>query len=149
MAPRDVRNIDYYVVDPEPMPSSIPSVPEVGATSSPLISASYYIGDRCRAYNDDFMLCRSQSRVGPVDCLKEGRRVTRCAISVLEDINKHCAGEFESHWSCLDFHQNKMERCRVPEMYLSKCVKKFLNLEKVIPDAEGIPVHERHMPGKV
>jgi len=71
------------VIDTTPLPDSIPPVTELGASSAPLLSASFFIGARCRAYNDDFMQCKTESGgKGEVDCLKEGRRVTRCAASV-------------------------------------------------------------------
>jgi len=65
------------------MPESIPAVKEIGVTSAPLMSASFFIGARCRPFNDDFMKCKTDSYgKGEVDCLKEGRKVTRCAASV-------------------------------------------------------------------
>lgn len=65
------------------MPNDIPKVQEIGATSAPLMSASFFIGDRCRAYNDDYMKCKADANGrGELDCLKEGRKVTRCAASV-------------------------------------------------------------------
>lgn len=65
------------------MPNDIPKVQEIGATSAPLMSASFFIGDRCRAYNDDYMKCKAEANGrGELDCLKEGRKVTRCAASV-------------------------------------------------------------------
>lgn len=65
------------------MPDHIPKVEEIGATSAPLASASFFIGDRCRAYNDDYMKCKTDANGrGEVECLKEGRKVTRCAASV-------------------------------------------------------------------
>jgi NADH dehydrogenase (ubiquinone) 1 alpha subcomplex subunit 8 len=65
------------------MPSDIPKVEEIGATSAPLLSASYFIGDRCKAFNDDFMKCKAETNGrGELECLKEGRKVTRCAASV-------------------------------------------------------------------
>ena len=65
------------------MPSNIPSVPEIGASSAPLMSASFFIGARCKAYNDDFMKCKTDANGrGEIECLKEGRKVTRCAASV-------------------------------------------------------------------
>lgn len=72
------------VMEMQPMPSHVPSVPEVGATSAALKSAAFFIAARCREYNDDFMMCRKEkySTHGPGGCLKEGRKVTRCAISV-------------------------------------------------------------------
>ena len=67
-----------------PMPKDVPDVDEVGATSAPLLSASYYIGDKCKPFNEDFLLCKEEHNGGTLECMKEGRRVTRCAISVLK-----------------------------------------------------------------
>ncbi|KAK4691340.1 NADH dehydrogenase (ubiquinone) 1 alpha subcomplex subunit 8, partial [Phenoliferia sp. Uapishka_3] len=67
---------DY--IDPAPLPKSIPHVDEIGVTSAPLKSASFFIGEQCKDYNEDFMLCKAESR-DPEHCLKEGRKVTRCA----------------------------------------------------------------------
>ena len=56
---------------------------ELGATSAPLLSASFFIGARCRDYNDDYMQCKAEANGrGELECMKEGRRVTRCARSV-------------------------------------------------------------------
>ncbi len=91
----------------EPTPEATqPHVPEVGATSAPLKSAAFFIGAHCQDYNgasiayhhnqskysptstgrysiiiDDFMLCKGENR-DAAHCLKEGRRVTRCAIDL-------------------------------------------------------------------
>lgn len=47
------------------------------------MSASFFIGARCKDYNDDFMQCKTENPgKGEFECLKEGRRVTRCARSV-------------------------------------------------------------------
>lgn len=123
--------------DTTPLPSDIPDVPEIGATSAPLKSASYFIGARCLPYNDDFMLCKKESQNGPVDCLKEGRRVTRCAISVLEDINKSCLEEFRRHWQCLEQNNQQFYACRPAERLLNACVFEKLNLEKRIPQVDA------------
>ncbi len=65
------------------MPEDIPAVKEIGATSAPLMSASFFIGARCRPYNDDFMKCKAEAYgKGETECLREGRKVTRCAASV-------------------------------------------------------------------
>ena len=71
------------LIDTTPLPDSIPKVEEIGASSAPLMSAAYFIGARCQAYNDDFMKCKTEANgKGEIDCLKEGRKVTRCAQSV-------------------------------------------------------------------
>lgn len=65
------------------MPDHIPKVEEIGASSAPLMSASFFIGARCRAFNDDFMKCKTEANgKGEIECLKEGRKVTRCAAGV-------------------------------------------------------------------
>lgn len=71
------------LIDTTPLPENIPAVKEIGASSAPLLSASFFIGARCRDYNDDFMQCKTENPGrGEFECLKEGRRVTRCASSV-------------------------------------------------------------------
>lgn len=82
------------------MPASVPHVDELGVTSAPLKSASFFIGEYCKPYNgaslpstctlsadcaltrappaEDFMLCKAENR-DPAHCLAEGRKVTRCA----------------------------------------------------------------------
>ena len=71
------------LIDTTPLPASIPKVEEIGASSAPLLSAAYFIGARCQPYNDDFMKCKTEANgKGEIECLKEGRKVTRCAQSV-------------------------------------------------------------------
>ena len=73
----------HSLYDTTPLPENIPKVKEVGASSAPLLSAAYFIGARCRAYNDDYMQCKTQAYGrGELECMKEGRKVTRCAASV-------------------------------------------------------------------
>lgn len=80
-APRNPNLSDVEFIDPSPMPDDIPKVDEVGATSAPLQSASFFIGAYCKEYNEDFMLCKNENN-DPAHCLKEGRKVTRCAIDL-------------------------------------------------------------------
>lgn len=75
---RDARFPSTPYVEPAPAPSNVPHVDEVGTTSAPLKSASFFLGSYCVKYNEDFMLCKQENR-DPEHCLKEGRRVTRCA----------------------------------------------------------------------
>lgn len=71
------------LIDTTPLPDNIPKVEEIGASSAPLMSASYFIGDRCKAYNDDYMKCKTDAYgKGEPECMREGRKVTRCAGSV-------------------------------------------------------------------
>ncbi|CEQ39085.1 SPOSA6832_00561, partial [Sporobolomyces salmonicolor] len=114
------------------MPAGVPQVDELGVTSAPLKSASFFIGEFCKPYNgpfpsrsrlvsapstpfrarigsrfascapanaEDFMLCKAENR-DPAHCLKEGRKVTRCAqdlcdlqgpVDVLEGVRRSLA----------------------------------------------------------
>ena len=84
------------------MPDHIPKVKEIGATSAPLMSASFFIGARCRSYNDDYMQCKTEAYGrGELDCMKEGRKVTRCAASVYVHQMPHNAA-LPVEWSLTD-----------------------------------------------
>ncbi|RDL41478.1 uncharacterized protein BP5553_01457 [Venustampulla echinocandica] len=99
MSGRQPKFSQTTLIDTTPLPADIPPVTEIGTSSAPLLSASFFIGARCRPYNDDFMQCKDQNPGrGELDCLKEGRRVTRCAKSVIGaemqwDSPMHCAAE--------------------------------------------------------
>lgn len=79
----EARFNQQALIDTTPLPDDIPKVQELGASSAPLLSASYFIGARCKPYNDDYMMCKTEANGrGEFDCMKEGRKVTRCAASV-------------------------------------------------------------------
>ncbi|KAL2885715.1 NADH-ubiquinone oxidoreductase 20.8 kDa subunit [Ceratocystis lukuohia] len=146
MSTRTPKFDQSFLYDLAPMPDHIPKVEELGASSAPLLSAAFFIGARCRPYNDDFMQCKSEANGrGEFDCMKEGRRVTRCASSVIKDINTHCLAEFRKHWQCLDNGNHQLWQCRGEEWKLNKCVYENLKLEKHIPDQPktSTPVHLR------
>lgn len=126
------RSFNQHVLyDTTPLPDSIPKVKEIGASSAPLLSAAFFIGARCRDYNDDFMQCKNENPgTGEAKCLTEGRRVTRCARSVLEDINKSCLDEFRKHWQCLDNNNHQLWQCRADEWKLNKCV--YDNIVRIV-----------------
>ncbi|KAK0612552.1 hypothetical protein B0T17DRAFT_409541 [Bombardia bombarda] len=146
MAARKPVFNQQVLYDTTPLPDSIPKVKELGASSAPLLSASFFIGARCKDYNDDYMQCKTENPGrGEFECLKEGRRVTRCARSVIDDINKSCLEQFRSHWECLDNNNHQLWQCRPKEWALNKCVFENLKLVKTIPDqpTNSTPVHLR------
>ncbi|CAG7848555.1 NADH-ubiquinone oxidoreductase 20.8 kDa subunit [Serendipita indica DSM 11827] len=128
--------------NPVPMPKHVPPVDEIGATSAPLKSASFFIGAKCKEFNEDFMLCKSQNK--PEQCLLEGRRVTRCAADLLEKMRAACAQEFEAHWKCLDNNNQEFYPCRKEERPLNACMFTKLGLSKTIPGTPKgqLPIHE-------
>ncbi|KAJ7265460.1 putative NADH dehydrogenase 22K chain precursor [Mycena haematopus] len=113
-------------------PQEIPKVAELGTTSAPLKSAAFFLGAYCKEYNEDFMLCKAESRE-PGHCLKEGRRVTRCATELITKMRENCLAQFEAHWGCLEQNNHQSYRCRVEERPLNACVFDKLGLAKVIP----------------
>ncbi|GBE79761.1 NADH-ubiquinone oxidoreductase 20.8 kDa subunit [Sparassis crispa] len=133
--------------DPTPLPDDVPKVEELGTTSAPLKSAAFFMGAYCKDYNEDFMLCKAESR-DPEHCLKEGRRVTRCAADLIAKMRDHCAQEFEQHWNCLERNNQEYYSCRKPERTLNNCMFESLGLTKTIPGVpEGAtPVHELKNP---
>ncbi|PKY08797.1 NADH dehydrogenase, alpha subcomplex, subunit 8 [Aspergillus campestris IBT 28561] len=146
MSRREPQFNQQILVDTTPMPDHIPKVEEIGTTSAPLTSAAYFIGDRCKAFNDDYMKCKVESNGrGELECLKEGRKVTRCAASVIKDINTHCLQQFNAHWECLENNNHRLWECRKAEMNLNSCVFEKLGLKKTIPGTPEnvVPVHLR------
>ncbi|EEB93240.1 hypothetical protein MPER_08133 [Moniliophthora perniciosa FA553] len=105
--------------DPTPLPDDIPKVPELGVTSAPLKSAAFFIGAYCKEFNEDFMLCKNENR-DPGHCLKEGRRVTRCATDLINKMRENCLSQFQEHWNCLEGNNQEYYMCRKPERALNK-----------------------------
>ncbi|MDI1488005.1 MAG: ndufa8, NADH-ubiquinone oxidoreductase complex I 19kd subunit [Ramalina farinacea] len=146
MSAREPRFSQKVLIDPTPLPASVPPVTECGTSSAPLMSASFFIGDRCKAFNDDYMQCKTEAYGrGEKECMREGRKVTRCAKSVIDDINKSCLDSFRAHWECLEHNNQQMWHCRRPEQRLNDCVFEKIGLKKEIPGTpEGeTPVHLR------
>ncbi|BFZ55526.1 ndufa8, NADH-ubiquinone oxidoreductase complex I 19kd subunit [Savitreella phatthalungensis] len=125
------------LVDSTPLPSSIPAVDEVGATSAPLKSAAFALGERCGSYGQDFMACKAEAgargEASDAACLFEGRRVTRCATETLSLIKKNCAEEFLQHWTCLDLKNQEYANCRPKEAVFNKCLFDTMGLKKQVP----------------
>jgi NADH dehydrogenase (ubiquinone) 1 alpha subcomplex subunit 8 len=101
--------------------SSIPHVDEVGVTSAPMFSMSFAFGSACKTYTEDFMLCKNNSQ-DPKKCLKEGRKVTRCAINLIEKLKENCNQVWENHYKCLDMKNQMFEKCRTQEKAFNDCL---------------------------
>ncbi|KAI6135142.1 Ndufa8, NADH-ubiquinone oxidoreductase complex I 19kd subunit [Pisolithus croceorrhizus] len=129
----DPARADHPYKDPTPLPASVPKVQELGVTSAPLKSAAFFIGAHCKEYNEDFMLCKNESGGDPGACLKEGRRVTRCATDLINKMRENCLEQFETHWNCLELNNQEYYACRKPERSLNKCMFEKLGLVKTIP----------------
>ncbi|KAJ8579797.1 hypothetical protein M405DRAFT_835340 [Rhizopogon salebrosus TDB-379] len=45
---------------------------------------------------EDVMLCKNEGRGDPGQCLKEGRRVTRCATDLINKMRENCLEQFDT-----------------------------------------------------
>jgi hypothetical protein len=121
---------DQPYTDPNPLPSSVPHVDELGTTSAPLKSASFFIGQHCKAVNGQhtltkwfaFMLtmtqrtlCYARARTGTLNIvskraekLRDARPSCRSPCSEMEltgsisKMRESCLAEFDAHWQCLE-----------------------------------------------
>ena len=66
MSDREVINDHLWLVDKTPLPPHIPQVPELGATTAPLLSASYYIGARAASLTMTTTCCAKRRPRAPV-----------------------------------------------------------------------------------
>jgi len=145
------KNVDASTTRPytdgTPMPPNVPHVDELGATSAPLKSAAFFIGEYCKEYNEDFMLCKNENR-NPEHCLKEGRRVTRCATDLIAKMRENCLQSFDQHWKCLEQNNQEYYACRKEERTLNQCMFEKMGLKKSIPGtpANQVPIHEKKNP---
>ncbi|KAI9098031.1 hypothetical protein DFS34DRAFT_642841 [Phlyctochytrium arcticum] len=128
-------------------PAIAPPVAEVGLTSAPLESMSFFFASYCKKWNEDFVLCKNENK-DPKECLKEGRKVTRCALDLVKKLKTNCDKEWQEHWECLDMNNHQLMKCRKPEREFNDCVFTKLGLTKVIPETpEGqTPIHLKEKP---
>ncbi|KAJ3018871.1 hypothetical protein HKX48_002577 [Thoreauomyces humboldtii] len=145
---REATFVEGLWVEKEPLSSSTaPAVPEVGCTSAPLESAAFFLASYCKKYNEDFVLCKNESQ-DPKHCLKEGRKVTRCSLDLIEKLKKNCDAQWSKHWQCLDMNNHQLFHCRKEERSFNDCVFKSLGLTKIIPETpeDQVPVHLKEKP---
>ncbi len=109
-------------------------VEEIQATSSVLIAGAHHMGKFCEEDFKDFMGCRYVTK-DPRQCLKEGKLVTKCAMSFFKKLKDHCNDEFTKYWNCLDVNNQEYGRCRKAQSPYDKCVLENLNI------ATEQPVH--------
>src|ERR1700691_5348295 len=80
---------------------------------------------------EDYMLCKQENR-DPGHCLKEGRRVTRCATDLygsyiahifslglsctfrITKMRENCLQQFDAHWNCLELHNQVCIHTSIP-----------------------------------
>ncbi|RKP03299.1 hypothetical protein CXG81DRAFT_9721 [Caulochytrium protostelioides] len=145
MAGREAIYVDALWVEKAPLEGE-PAVAELGCTSAPLLSASFHLSQKCKAYNEDFLLCK-KANGDPEACLKEGRRVTRCAADFIAALRKNCEKQWDAHWQCLDAKNQTLHKCRPEEKAFNECVFDKFGLTKTLPTNPGeTPVHLKEKP---
>eukprot|EP01122_Echinamoeba_exundans_P008771 TRINITY_DN2977_c0_g1_i2.p1 TRINITY_DN2977_c0_g1~~TRINITY_DN2977_c0_g1_i2.p1 ORF type:complete len:110 (+),score=19.21 TRINITY_DN2977_c0_g1_i2:136-465(+) len=86
---------------------------EVKQSGAYLLAASKQIGKWCDDINDQFIICKAENP-NPAFCIDAGKKVTACALSVFERIDKVCKQEFDDYGQCLDKSQLAFSNCRKP-----------------------------------
>lgn len=106
-------------------------VEEVNLSTATLLSAGPYVGKVCEAVNNEFMLCRQETK-DPRACLNQGRQVTACALSVFRSIKKECKDEFNQYANCVDKSSGdySLQYCRKTQAVFDKCMKDKLCIER-------------------
>ena len=56
---------------------------EINATSAPLQSAAFALGEYCRSASDAYMLCKKDAS-DPSACTSQGTKVTQCAFDLYQ-----------------------------------------------------------------
>ncbi|XP_076300487.1 NADH dehydrogenase [ubiquinone] 1 alpha subcomplex subunit 8 [Lasioglossum baleicum] len=107
------------------------TVQEITVSYPLLQAASFYIGKKCEWSNNEFTLCKQETK-DPRKCINEGKNVTACALEVFQGIKKHCQTEFNQYVNCLEQSSGTMElsHCRKTQAVIDDCVLKNLNIER-------------------
>ncbi|KAJ3048774.1 hypothetical protein HK097_010228 [Rhizophlyctis rosea] len=145
---REAIFVNGLWVEKDPFPEDIAKpIDEVGLTSAPMESMAFFFAQHCKDYTEDFMLCKNESS-DQTKCLKEGRKVTRCAMDLISKLKANCDKQWEQHWKCMDTNNHLLWLCRPQEKEFNDCVFNKLGLTKHIPGVpEGeTPVHLKENP---
>jgi len=121
---------------------------EVPLGSTYLRAGAFHYGKYCEAQNNEFMLCRHETR-DPVKCLPEGKVVTSCANEFFKKVKATCAESFTQYAMCLEqsSHEGWQGPCRESQFKLDGCLKEKLDLDRPPYGYFGlIRVHETDRP---
>lgn len=110
-------------------------VEELKVTSALLVGAAHHYGAYCSKQNDAFMDCRIDHK-DPRKCLEEGKNVTSCAKQFFSKIKGSCNEEFTVFWTCLDYKNHDVSRCRKTQAAFDSCMATKMNLHK--PEEEEV-----------
>ncbi|KZC11365.1 PREDICTED: NADH dehydrogenase [ubiquinone] 1 alpha subcomplex subunit 8 [Dufourea novaeangliae] len=107
------------------------TVQEINVSWPLLQAASFYIGKKCEWDNNEFMLCKQETK-DPRKCIQEGKNVTACALGVFQGIKKHCLDDFNKYVRCLERSSGTLDMsfCRKTQAALDNCVLTNLNIER-------------------
>lgn len=105
-------------------------VDELKVTSALLVGSAHHYGAYCSKENDAFMDCRIDNK-DPRKCLEQGKNVTSCAKEFFKKIKGSCNEEFTEHWTCLDYKNQELHRCRGTQKTFDNCMANKLNIHKL------------------
>eukprot|EP00270_Netrium_digitus_P004776 TRINITY_DN1610_c0_g1_i2.p2 TRINITY_DN1610_c0_g1~~TRINITY_DN1610_c0_g1_i2.p2 ORF type:complete len:108 (+),score=32.91 TRINITY_DN1610_c0_g1_i2:108-431(+) len=89
------------------------------ATSAVLMAASRHITARCGGVNKAFLECKRRDE-NPEVCLKEGQDVTRCALSLLNELHAQCPKAMDDYCKCMNYYSSEFPFCRKQQATFEK-----------------------------
>ncbi|XP_054277340.1 NADH dehydrogenase [ubiquinone] 1 alpha subcomplex subunit 8-like [Macrosteles quadrilineatus] len=107
------------------------TVQEVDVSGVVLRAASFHLGKYCEDVNNEFMLCRGETK-DIRKCLTEGKAVTNCSLEFFQKVKTSCFQEFTNYYNCIDKSSPnyQLEPCRKTQKVFDKCMVDNLNLER-------------------
>ncbi|XP_038206929.1 NADH dehydrogenase [ubiquinone] 1 alpha subcomplex subunit 8-like [Zerene cesonia] len=107
------------------------TVPEVNLSTSTLMAAAPYLGKDCESINNEFMLCRLESR-DPRVCVDLGKLVTSCTLQFFKKVKNNCKHEFNQYAHCIDKSSGdfSFSVCRKTQTVFDKCMDEKLCMKR-------------------
>lgn len=107
------------------------NVQEVDLSTATLMSAGPYLGKDCEGVNNEFMLCRYESR-DPRACLDLGKKVTTCTMQFFKKVKSKCLHEFNQYAHCVDKSSGNysFSSCRKTQAVFDSCMEEKLGMQR-------------------
>ncbi|XP_041969476.1 NADH dehydrogenase [ubiquinone] 1 alpha subcomplex subunit 8-like [Aricia agestis] len=105
------------------------TVPEVDLSMATLLSAAPHLGKACEAINNEFMLCRHETR-DPRACLDLGKKVTACTLDFFRSVKCSCAKEFNQYTHCVEKSSGdcSFSKCRKTQAVFDGCMEEKMGM---------------------
>jgi NADH dehydrogenase (ubiquinone) 1 alpha subcomplex subunit 8 len=82
--------------------------------SAELYAIAKHLAIKCHKEEVAFMSCKEEYK-HPEDCLQEGKAVTSCAHSLLDQVMVKAPEQFKEYVDCLDHYSFELKKCRAEQ----------------------------------